>query len=65
MALEDGNKISELVATNPEGGDPVSKGDDHIRMIKKILKSSILLLVKFFGLFPIGISSRMIVVNIT
>ncbi|MEK9749010.1 MAG: hypothetical protein VW443_09690 [Pseudomonadales bacterium] len=34
------NKISELVETNPEATDPVSKGDDHLRMIKRVLKSS-------------------------
>jgi len=40
MATEDTNKISGLVATNPESTDPVSKGDNHIRMIKDVLKKS-------------------------
>ena len=40
MAFEDTNKISGLVETNPQSTDPVSKGDDHLRMIKKVLKRS-------------------------
>jgi len=40
MALEDPSKISQLVATNPTSLDPVADGDDHIRNIKKVLKSS-------------------------
>ena len=40
MATEDTTKISGLVATNPESTDPVSKGDNHLRMIKDVLKKS-------------------------
>ena len=40
MALEDTTKISDLVETNPQSTDPVSKGDDHLRLIKKVLKQS-------------------------
>lgn len=40
MALETPTKISQLVGTNPAAGDPVSEGDDHIRNIKKVLKTS-------------------------
>jgi len=43
MALEDltGTKyIDDLVATNPEAGDNVSEGDDHIRGIKNVLKTT-------------------------
>lgn len=39
MSLENATTIDELVATNPAGGDPISQGDDHIRMIKQVLKT--------------------------
>jgi len=39
MALETASYISELVAANPPGTDPISQGDDHIRMIKDVLKT--------------------------
>ena len=37
MPLETGNYICDLVPTNPPGTDPVSQGDDHIRLLKQIL----------------------------
>ena len=43
MALEDltGTKyLDDLVATNPAAGDNVSDGDDHIRGIKNVLKTT-------------------------
>lgn len=40
MALEDTNKIQGLVETNPLSTDPVSRGDDHFRLIKKVIKKS-------------------------
>ena len=43
MALEDltGTKyIDSLVSTNPAAGDNVSEGDDHIRGIKNVLKTT-------------------------
>jgi len=43
MALEDltGTKyLDDLVATNPAAGDNVSEGDDHIRGIKNVLKTT-------------------------
>ena len=43
MALEDltGTKyLNDLVATNPTVGDNVSEGDDHIRGIKNVLKTT-------------------------
>jgi len=43
MALEDltGTKyIDDLVSTNPAAGDNVSEGDDHIRGIKNVLKTT-------------------------
>lgn len=40
MALESATKISQLVSTNPTSTDVVSQGDNHLRMIKSVLKSS-------------------------
>lgn len=39
MSLETGSFIKDLVATNPQGTDPKSQGDDHLRLIKSVLKS--------------------------
>ena len=39
MALESATYISELVDTNPVVADPVGQGDDHLRMIKTVLKT--------------------------
>jgi hypothetical protein len=39
MSLEAGNTIKQLVATNPEGTDPKSQGDDHLRLLKATLKN--------------------------
>jgi hypothetical protein len=47
MALETGNYISSLVKTNPVSSDNVSEGDDHLQLIKKILKQN----------FPVGTDS--------
>lgn len=38
MALEPGDYINDLVITNPTATDPKSAGDDHFRLIKKVLK---------------------------
>ena len=38
--LETAKWIYELQKTNPSGSDPISEGDDHIRMIKEVLKDS-------------------------
>ena len=40
MALESANYIDELVITNPTASDPVSQGDDQLRLIKKVVKQS-------------------------
>lgn len=40
MGLESANFIQQLVATNPTGSDGKSQGDDHIRLIKDVLKQS-------------------------
>jgi hypothetical protein len=40
MALESGTYISDLVATNPPSGDPVSQADDHLRLLKSTVKAT-------------------------
>lgn len=40
MALETGTVINDLVITNPTSSDPKSQGDDHIRLLKTVLKDS-------------------------
>ena len=39
MAKETATYISQLVATNPVAADSVSVGDDHLRMLKTVLKT--------------------------
>ena len=41
MALESATYISGLVDTNPAGSDAISQGDDHIRLIKTVLKNTL------------------------
>ena len=38
MGLETATFISELSATNPLATDPISQGDDHLRLIKDVLQ---------------------------
>ena len=40
MALESGTYISDLVITNPPTTDSKQQGDDHIRLIKTVLKNT-------------------------
>lgn len=40
MALESASYITQLVDTNPASTDLVGQGDDHIRMVKTVLKNS-------------------------
>jgi len=40
MGVETASYITQLVSTNPVVGDPVGEGDDHIRMVKTVLKNS-------------------------
>jgi len=40
MALENAAFVDGLVITNPTGSDSISQGDDHIRLIKKVLKTT-------------------------
>ena len=40
MALETASYINGLVTTNPAGSDPVAQADDHIRLIKTVIKNT-------------------------
>lgn len=40
MALESATYVSQLVSTNPSGSDSISQGDDHLKLIKSVMKSS-------------------------
>lgn len=40
MALEAGTYVADLVETNPAGGDARSQGDDHLRLVKAVLKNT-------------------------
>jgi microcystin-dependent protein len=40
MALETGTYISDLVAANPVGSDPIAYADDHLRLIKATIKNT-------------------------
>ena len=39
MALETASYISQLVSTNPTGSDDRSTADDHLRLLKAVLKT--------------------------
>ena len=39
MTIESASYISQLAATNPASDDPKSEGDDHVRLIKTVLKT--------------------------
>jgi len=40
MSVESATWVTQLVSTNPVVGDPVGEGDDHLRMLKTVLKNS-------------------------
>lgn len=40
MAIETATYISDLNVSNPPGSDPVGQGDDHIRLLKSVIKST-------------------------
>jgi len=40
MGLETGTYVGDLVITNPTSSDPKSQGDDHLRLIKSVLRES-------------------------
>ena len=39
MGVETATFISQLSATNPLGTDPISEGDDQIRLVKEVLQA--------------------------
>ena len=39
MGVETATYISQLSATNPLGSDPISEGDQQIRLIKTVLQA--------------------------
>lgn len=39
MAIESATYISQLVSSNPDGSDDRSTADDHLRLIKSVLKA--------------------------
>lgn len=41
MGLESATYIDDLVTTNPLGTDTIPQGDDHIRLVKTVLKNTI------------------------
>ena len=41
MALESATYISGLVDSNPSGSDSISQGDDHLKLIKSVLQSTL------------------------
>jgi hypothetical protein len=41
MALETATHINDLVVTNPLGTDTKAQGDDHLRLIKQVLKTDL------------------------
>lgn len=40
MALESADYIHQLDAANPDGNDPKSQGDDHLRTVKRAVKNT-------------------------
>jgi len=40
MALESASWVTQLNSSNPTATDPVAEGDDHLRMIKTVLRNS-------------------------
>lgn len=40
MPVESATYISQLVAANPTSTDPINQGDNHIRLLKSVLKST-------------------------
>jgi len=54
MAVETATYIGDLNETYPAGGEPVAQGDDHIRLIKAVLKASFPGLTGVYKPFPVG-----------
>ena len=39
MTVESASYISQLNSSNPSASDPVSEGDDHLRLVKSVLQT--------------------------
>lgn len=55
MPLETGTFLNDLTITNPPGTDPILQGDDHLRLLKTVLKNTFLNADKAFA-FPDAIT---------
>src|SRR5262245_4848139 len=55
MPLETGTYVNDLVVTNPPGTDLKSQGDDHLTLIKRVLKNTFPNATRAFPL-PTGLS---------
>ncbi len=64
MPLETGTWIDDLVISNPDGNDGRSEGDDHLRLIKTILKNTFPNATKAFR-FETVLSSKSSVYAVT
>jgi hypothetical protein len=42
MGLEAGTFVNDLVSANPVGTEPKSQGDDHLRLIKTVLRNTLI-----------------------
>lgn len=63
MPLEAATYVADLITTNPVGGDPVSQGDDHLRLIKAVLQTSFPNANKIFRL-PTGTAEKVADYNV-
>lgn len=54
MALEAATFLDSLVTTNPVAGDPIAEGDDHIRLLKTVLKNTFPGLTAAINIAPTG-----------
>jgi microcystin-dependent protein len=50
MGLETGTFVEDLVVTNPPGSDDKRQGDDHLRLIKSVLRNTLKRATKAFYL---------------
>lgn len=54
MGLEAATYIADLNVTNPSAGDPRSQGDDHIRLLKAVLKATFPQLLTYINWKELG-----------
>ena len=58
MGLESGNFVNDLNASNPVGGtDDINQGDDHLRLIKTVLRNTFIGFTRAFH-FPAAGSAK-------